>query len=579
MAYMGTLSGNEDDAANPPIPGTPENRGEPTTPDPDTRQRALQLHRQLTAAVLAERQAIREVALCLAEMDRTRGFRELGYAGLAEYGERAFGFGSGKARQLARLGRKLPELPALDRALATGVIGWTKARTVAQVATPETEDQWLAVALAQSSRELEDLAWRAHEGLPPGDPREEVEPPRYIHARFLMEMDHFELLMKALTRIQHLLGDLDVSASQLLLELAERELSRLEREGEPASDSVVRHIGSNSDLESGVARRDSVAVAPAAAAPNSPSPAEHVFQSESSGGENAYRVNYRIIAHRCPGCARTWAETRGGRFELTAESRERVECDCEIVAGDDSAGTPGHLTRSIPPATRRAVLIRDGGHCQVPGCRNHRYLDLHHLLPRARGGDHTPTNLVTVCSTHHELLHRDIVRVSRQPDGSLTWNRGLGEPLGITLALDNERAEIGHDYLSEFDGPPGSWCLIGGHEEAGETEHVFASDGEGDVWTTSGAREDAAHVFAADAEGDVWTTSGAGEDAEHVFAADAEGDVWNTSGTREETEHVFAAGQSRGPTRFPRGRTSFIIGDAYQMATRDLYRPLPPGLG
>ena len=242
-------------------------------------------------------------------------------------------------------------------------------------------------------------------------------------------------------------------------------------------------------------------------------PAEHVFRPGGSGGENAFRVNYRIIAHRCPCCEKTWAETRGGRFELTRASRERVECDCEEVAGDESAGTPGHVTRSIPPATRRAVLVRDGGHCQVPGCRRHRYLDLHHILPRSKGGGHAAANLVTVCSTHHELLHRDVVRVTCGEDGKLNWERGGGEPLGIILALDGDRAEIDHGYLSEFDGPPGSWCLI---------DHPRAEP---------------------------------------------------------EDEHVFRTHDGPQPSRFPRGRTSFIIGDEERMARRDEYLPLPAGSG
>jgi len=540
--------GMTEDHQNPVhIDSAQEAGAEPRAGDaPAAREQALRLHRQLAAAVLTERRAIRHIALGLAQMERTRGFRELGYAGLAEYGEQAFGFGTGKTRQLARLGRKLAKLPVLDRALATGALGWTKARTVAQVAAPETEEQWVAIALAQSSRELEDLAWRHHEGQPPTDPRDEVDPPRYVHARFLMQIDHFELLMRALTRIQHLMGDVDVSASQLLLELAERELERLEEE-------IERDSRKTSDVTSGLTAPVGEVLLPASAGLQQPSPVraavpdgqpEHVFHPESSRGENALRTNYRILAHRCPTCETTWAETRGGRFELTEESRERIECDCEIVVGDDSAGTPGHLTRSIPPATRRAVLIRDAGHCQVPGCRNHRYLDLHHVLPRSEGGDHAPTNLVTVCSTHHELVHRDIVTVHREPDGTLTWHRGRGEPLGVILALDNDRAEIGHDYLSEFDGSPGGWCLIETPADVPSAEHVFHAEPD--------------------------------PEPEHAFG----------EGPDLTTEHVFANPEPRGPTRFPRGRTrfprgrtSFHLGDAHQMATRDLYRPLPTGLG
>ena len=508
MTFMGTPAGAPDG-----------NEGTGNAEDRRAREAARRLRRRLTEGVRAERQAMRELALGLAEMERTRGYRELGYAGLAEYGERAFGLGFGKAGQLATLGRRLPKLPALDAALAGGALGWTKARTVGQVATPETVEAWVALALVSTSRELERSVWDSLPGKPPGDTRHEVEPPRYVHARFRLEMDHFELLMRALERIRKEMGSVDLSASQLLLELAERELAKGDSPGWGPSELPVDNP------------RGEVLL-PASAGLQQPSPVraagpadqpEHVFVPRSSGGENAYRVNHRIIAHRCPDCEKHWAETRGGRFELTQESRERLECDHEEVAGDDAAGTPGHVTRSIPPATRRRVLIRDGGHCQVPGCRNRRYLDLHHIQPRSRGGGHAPSNLITVCSTHHELLHRDVVHVIRNEDGSLSWERGEGEPLGVILALEGERAEIDHTYMSEFDGPPGTWCLIEALPEDSDGEHVAEADGE------------------------------------------------------QVTVFVEPAAEARG--RFPRGRTSFLIGDGYRMARRDEYLPMPTGLG
>ena len=312
----------------------------------------------------------------------------------------------------------------------------------------------------------------------------------------MLEIDHLELLMRALEQVRQEMGGVELSASQLLLELAERELAR-------TSSASVSASASDSDSDS-----DSDS-APAPA----PVSDTHVCAPTNSGGENAYRTNVRVIVHRCSTCEKLWADTRGGRFELTRASRDRVACDCEEVAGDDSAGIPGHVTRTIPPATRRAVLVRDGGHCQVPGCRYDRYLDLHHILPRARGGGHTPSNLVTVCSTHHELLHRDVVRVNQAVDGSLSWDRGGGEPLGIILAMDGDRAEIDHGYMSEFDGPPGTWCLIDAPPETADDEHV---------------------------------------------CVEPDPDL---------------------PSRFPRGRVSFVLGDEYRMARRDEYLPLPPAPG
>ena len=36
--------------------------------------------------------------------------------------------------------------------------------------------------------------------------------------------------------------------------------------------------------------------------------------------------------------------------------------------------------------------------------------DLHHVLPRSRGGADSPFNLVSVCRFHHELLHGSKIR-------------------------------------------------------------------------------------------------------------------------------------------------------------------------
>ncbi|MFH1465903.1 MAG: HNH endonuclease signature motif containing protein [Pseudomonadota bacterium] len=407
---------------------------------------AQALHTRLQALVRLERRAVREIALALAEIQQGRHYRALGYAGLTEYGEQAFGFCSGKTRQLARLGRLLPDLPALDAALCSGALGWTKARTLAQVATPVTEAAWVARALQVDSRELEELACRACAGEAPPDGAEDWEPPRWVWARFRLDPLHFERLMQALAQARHHLGDLDLSASQLLLWLAERWLEGVE-EGDGAE--------------------------PAAA----PEPeTTHVCRAPAFDPDS-HPIPHRVVVHRCPACERAWSEGRAGRVELHEPDRVRIECDAEQVAGDlDPAGgppragapgepgpgAPGRLTRSIPPALRRAVLVRDGGRCQVPGCRHHRHVELHHLVPRTAGGMHTADNLVTLCSCHHDLLHRGVLRLSRDPGGGLRWERGGGEPLGVEVSIHGDRAELGHGDLCAFEGPPGSWpCLDG----------------------------------------------------------------------------------------------------------------------
>jgi hypothetical protein len=52
---------------------------------------------------------------------------------------------------------------------------------------------------------------------------------------------------------------------------------------------------------------------------------------------------------------------------------------------------------------REVVLSRDGNHCQVSGCPSRVTLHVHHKTPVAKGGEHIPDNLVSLCDFHHAL--------------------------------------------------------------------------------------------------------------------------------------------------------------------------------
>lgn len=52
---------------------------------------------------------------------------------------------------------------------------------------------------------------------------------------------------------------------------------------------------------------------------------------------------------------------------------------------------------------RDVVLRRDGNRCQVAGCPSRVELHIHHKTPVSQGGEHVPTNLVSLCSFHHAL--------------------------------------------------------------------------------------------------------------------------------------------------------------------------------
>jgi hypothetical protein len=89
---------------------------------------------------------------------------------------------------------------------------------------------------------------------------------------------------------------------------------------------------------------------------------------------------------------------------------ERLLCDCRVsrvVSGPDSLPLDaGRTTRSIPPAIRRALAVRDQG-CRHPGCdRPPGWCDAHHVAHWTHGGQTNLDNLVLLCDRHHQVVHQ-----------------------------------------------------------------------------------------------------------------------------------------------------------------------------
>ena len=259
----------------------PDPSSENTEPAPLEQARIL--HERIGSLVKLERQVARDLAISLARMQREKLHRELGYARIGEYGDQALGISASKARQLAQLGRMLPDLPTLDRAMRSGVLGWTKARTLLPILNSDNEAAWVERALSVNSRELEDQAANAIRGDETPDGDDEFEPPRHVWTSIRLDAYHFERVMQATAEIRHHLGDADVSMSQCLLWMAERCL-----DGAMFADEHEQEQEQEHQHES--------------------EPVTHVCR-----GENAFAHNYRIIEHRCPACDKAWTEGRAGR--------------------------------------------------------------------------------------------------------------------------------------------------------------------------------------------------------------------------------------------------------------------------
>lgn len=83
------------------------------------------------------------------------------------------------------------------------------------------------------------------------------------------------------------------------------------------------------------------------------------------------------------------------------------------------------------------ILQRDKHTCQALGCYS-KAVDVHHIIPRSKGGHHRADNLVALCRIHHAIVHLDSnkIEVSSKHSKRCTivsqhWNGNAFVPLHI----------------------------------------------------------------------------------------------------------------------------------------------------
>jgi 5-methylcytosine-specific restriction endonuclease McrA len=95
------------------------------------------------------------LARIAARVIATRSWERLGFARLGDYARERVGLSARQLQDLAHTSERLAALPVLEEALASGQLGWSQARLIARVATPENAALWVAFARRVRVRELE----------------------------------------------------------------------------------------------------------------------------------------------------------------------------------------------------------------------------------------------------------------------------------------------------------------------------------------------------------------------------------------------------------------------------------------
>ena len=144
------------------------------------------------------------------------------------------------------------------------------------------------------------------------------------------------------------------------------------------------------------------------AAASADNDAGHAATATDASARQQHGPPYQIILFRCEGCGGTRIQTPLGARTLSRPTAEAAACDARVLTPE------GRNVATIAPAVRRAVLVRDGYRCRAPGCTGTRFLEVHHRVPRARGGTNRPDNLVTLCAACHRLRHE--LHATETPD-------------------------------------------------------------------------------------------------------------------------------------------------------------------
>ncbi|HEY5951220.1 MAG TPA: HNH endonuclease signature motif containing protein [Kofleriaceae bacterium] len=179
-------------------------------------------------------------------------------------------------------------------------------------------------------------------------------------------------------------------------------------------------------------------------------------EMEASGGrdrtstEGSSRVKdrapYQVAVITCVQCKRGWQDSGGITVEMSPAALETALCDAEHIGSLDGDQVD-RAKQDIPPALRRKVKRRDHGRCRVTACRSSVNLDIHHIVPREKGGTNDVENLITLCEGHHLAHHAGALLIEGPASKARFTKRAHNSFTIAKHAVDTARAlkEAGFD--------------------------------------------------------------------------------------------------------------------------------------
>lgn len=382
------------------------------SPHPNTET----LGRQITELCGYIYAATYRLLVLIREFDEQGGWHQHGLCSCAHWLNFKCGIGLNAAREKVRVARALKDLPKISAAFEQGRLSYSKVRAMTRIADASNEDYLLRIAKHGTAQHVAGLVSRYRRCRRLQD----IEIVNRQHQErgfsYYFDVDGCLVFNGRLPAEQ---GALVVKALEMAMENA---FAETRGQPEPESEPEVELEPESEPEPIGARRAD--ALAAIAETYMSTGPVANATGDRYQVVVHVSRDTLRDVTADTPNAVGTEQAHIENGPHVTAETSRRVACDCSTVdVVEDDRGEPlsiGRRSRSIPPAIRRALRLRDRG-CRFPGCTHTHFVDGHHIQHWADGGETSLDNLVLLCRRHHRLVHEGGYGCRRTADGHVVF--------------------------------------------------------------------------------------------------------------------------------------------------------------
>lgn len=429
-----------------------------------------QLEGEIAAASAHEDAATYKLLTALRHFDEAEGWGEQGALTCAHWLSWRTHIGIIAAREKVRVAATLGRFNQLDQAMRTGRISYAKARAISRVITPANEATLLDMADHATAHQLEKICRSFRQVVKAEDRERLTEDERWVKrfdpdngmVRIVVQLHPEEAAMvfETIDKVMKAENDARKKLPAPEHPPAPEPPACVEADeipeplpvpagGVPTSAWPERCAHEIDVVEPSSCGTWAVIYPPTPAKPPPRFNKADAFVLITESFEQPRRSGVELVVQVQK---ETLSGDSGGKallpdgMPIAPDIARRLSCGAAHVEVEiDEVGnllSSGRRSRAISPAIQRALKLRDNG-CRFPGCTHTLWVDGHHIVPWAEGGETRLDNLLLLCRRHHMAVHEGGFRLILE-DGKPAFFDPKGQRV-LEISVPNQS-------------PPIEWC-------------------------------------------------------------------------------------------------------------------------